>query len=691
MMARHDFRRCAAALFVIMASLTIWTTVTVAATFQATWTPAGYGGGGRFTAVAADPYHFGNIYVGSDVAGVFKSEDTGNHFKLFGKGLNGFSVAGIAVNPSEPHQVVALTDDGLYRIVDSHWKRLSGDIRYPSRFFGSQVVLFTQKSLWVAGDMHGVYQIPLSDLNAPPRRAQGLDGCKVNGLAVYDGYLYAATSRGIQFLKQGRWFPQMEGLPYGHFDFQDIAACRNVLYGLEKTAGLFRWNPQSHVWENRPLTATSPPKGYKSLAVSPNNADLVLMGSDPENWPHLLYKSLDGGKSWTSITAFQIAPQAPVNWATTLTGVEEMAFTPGSGSTMFMTDWWNLWQSSDAGDHWVQKFDGLQNTVVNDIQTDPQHPSTLYLCTADNGLMISEDSGRHWRRSMNSVADGHAQAIAISGNTPSRMVLLMNPWENKNRVYVYESRDAGNTWSDIGFPKPAGNLPHLGYVDGTASSVVMDPFSNDILYVGTNGYGVYKTVDGGKTWIPASKGLATPYLKGAKALWIDPEHPTTLLAATQSGGIYKTTDAGGTWRQTTSGKLFAFGLAADPANPFRMAAGCAGNTILTTQNAGADWKEVHLPAPASPQMAVSCVAFVPGRPEIVLAGTLRYDVRATEGLFASTNGAASFQKISMDHLPAVNINAITLNAAAATTDHPISGYIGFNGTGLFRIDLKEMP
>jgi hypothetical protein len=84
-------------------------------------------------------------------------------------------------------------------------------------------------------------------------------------------------------------------------------------------------------------------------------------------------------------------------------------------------------------------------------------------------------------------------------------------------------------------------------------------------------------------------------------------------------------------------------------------------------------------------MAVHCVAFHPQRPELVLAGTIRYDVRATEGLFISTNSAKTFQQVQMD-VPKVNINTITLTAGQS-----VEGYIGFNGTGIFRIELGEKP
>lgn len=646
-------------------------------------TPSGYGGGGRFTAIAMDPSNPRTLYIGSDVAGVFRSRDGGNHFELIGTGLGGFAVADIAVSPEDSHRVFALTDAGLYYSTNQGdaWIRVSEEVRYPSRFFGSQLLLFTQKSLWIGTAEKGVFQIPLSNLQGPPRRIPGLEPSKVNGLAVYDGYLYAGTSSGVYRLEKHDWKPQQEGLHRGATEITDIAASGTALYIAEKHAGLFRWNQVSRVWENRPVSTQL--KGYKSIAVHPKNPDLLFIGSHPENWPHLLYKTLDGGKTWKSIQSFQMDTESASNWTRTLSGAERIMFVPGNPGSMVLIDWWNVWTSSDTGERWVQKHHGLQNTVINDLKIHPQKPETLYLCAADNGLMISEDSGKHWRRSMNGVADGHAQEIEISQDDPSRMVLLMNPWGKKGKVYVYESRNAGITWKDIGFPVPVETLPRMGYVDGLATNVELDPFSDGTIYVGTNGYGVYKTINSGKVWTRMNHGLDTPFIKGPGALRVHPRYPTTLFAGTQAGGIYKSTNGAITWQRVTAGERFVFGMAIDPSEPSRIVAGCAGNSLLVTNDEGKSWQETRLPVAPSPQMAVFSLAFHPQRPELVLAGTIRYDVRATEGLFISTDSAKTFQQIQME-IPKVNLNTIALAAG-----RPLSGYIGFNGTGNFRIQLGE--
>lgn len=651
------------------------------------WHPLGYGGGGRFTAIEIDPSNPKHVYVGSDVAGIYRSRDGGNHFELIGKGLEGFAIADIAINPEAPHQLVVLTNYGLYYSTNrgDAWIRISGDICYPSTFFGRRLLLFTQNSLWIATDTKGVFKLPLNNLKTSPQPVPGLERFKVNGLTVYDGYLYAGTAHGVYRLEEQSWKPQNQGLLQNAPEITDIASSQDSLYLIEKQSGLFRWNGRTQAWQGRPVSLQPKPKGYKSLLVHPNNPDLVFIASHPENWPHLLYKTQDGGATWKSILSFQVDPEAPRNWTSTLAALEEMAFVPGTSQSLFLVDWWNLWQSADRGENWHQRHYGLQNTCVNDLKIHPRNPKTLYLCAWDNGLMISEDSGAYWRRAMNGVVkDGHAQEVEISQKDPSRMVLLVNNVRAKQRrIYVYESRDSGTNWRDIGFSVPIETLSKHGFVDGQATNIELDPFSDDTMYVGTNGYGVYKTTDAGKTWSPMNQGLNTPFIRGPGALRVHPRLSGTLFASTLAGGIYKSTNGAISWQRVTTGDRFTFGMAIDSSTPTRIVAGGPGNTFLVSNDTGRNWQESRLPVKAHPQMAVYSIAIHPHRPGVVWAGTLRHDSKATEGLFISTDSAKTFRQIPMD-IPKVGINVITTSAV-----EPAAAYIGFIGTGVFRVALGE--
>ncbi len=650
------------------------------------WHPSGYGGGGRFTSIAVHPSNPDIIFIGSDVAGIFRSRDGGNSFEITGNGLNGFNVSDIAISHAYPHQVFALTDGGLYfsKNLGEKWERLSQEIKYLSRFSGSCLMLMGKDYLLVGTDTNGVFRIPLNNPRAAPESVMNLRNIKINGLAFYKGQLYAGTSQGVFRLEEKGWNPRNSGGLTEKSEISDIASLNDYLYVLEKHGGLFFWNSRSGSWEKRPVNAPARPKSYKSLLIHPENPETVLIGSHPENWPHILFITQNSGKTWRSVDSFQTNDSAPVNWTQIMSGIEEMAFVPGT-TIFFLTDWWNVWKSPDYGKNWFQKHKGLQNTVVNDIKIHPWKPEVIFLCAADNGLMISKDSGKSWQRSMKGIEDGHAQEIEISRNDPSRMILLMNPWKKRGRVYVYESRDSGRNWKDIGFPIPVEALPKFGFVDGLATNVEIDPVSEGTIYVGTNGYGVYKTIDSGQNWIPMNEGLMTPYIKGQDALLVHPRFPDTLFASTQAGGIYKSTNSANTWQRVTAGKQFTFGMSIDPNNSSRIIAGCAGNRLLISNDEGKSWQETRLPFSTSSELAVFSVAFHPKHSGTVLAGTIRYDIKATEGLFISTDSAKSFKHIKME-LPRININTIRwLNESL------LSGFLGFNGIGIFRIESGENP
>lgn len=67
-------------------------------------------------------------------------------------------------------------------------------------------------------------------------------------------------------------------------------------------------------------------------------------------------------------------------------------------------------------------------------------------------------------------------------------------------------------------------------------------------YVGpTSISGIYKTADGGATWVQANTGLTDPLIE---AVWLDQFNPNTVLAGTQSHGIFRSTDGGAHWSQS---------------------------------------------------------------------------------------------------------------------------------------------
>ena len=90
------------------------------------WEWCGWGGGGFYWSAAYHPAKPGVLYMGGDVDGCYKSEDDGRHWRLANDGLTDYAVYGLAVAPSSPDTVYAVTESGVCKSTDAagHWVNL---------------------------------------------------------------------------------------------------------------------------------------------------------------------------------------------------------------------------------------------------------------------------------------------------------------------------------------------------------------------------------------------------------------------------------------------------------------------------------------------------------------------------------------------------------------------------------------
>ena len=196
-----------------------------------------------------------------------------------------------------------------------------------------------------------------------------------------------------------------------------------------------------------------------------------------------------------------------------------------------------------------------------------QHPMVYYMGTTGGGLWKTEDAGQHW----NNVSDGFFNtgsvgAVAVSESHPDIVYVGMGEHAPRGVMTsygdgVYKSLDGGKTWQHLGLEA----TQHI-------SRIRIHPSNPDIVYVAAQGAlhgpnqerGVYKTTDGGKNW---EKQLFVSSLSGAAELSMDMQNPEVLYAAmwehqrlpwqVVSGGVgsglYKTVDGGAHWTLLENG------------------------------------------------------------------------------------------------------------------------------------------
>ncbi len=129
-------------------------------------------------------------------------------------------------------------------------------------------------------------------------------------------------------------------------------------------------------------------------------------------------------------------------------------------------------------------------------------------------------------------------------------------------------------------------------------ALAIHPLNADIIYAGTRSSGVYKSVDGGVSWIPASSGITEGDIQ---QIIIDSQDPETVYVSVSSFGVFKTEDGGKIWRCLETDSADREGpnwevsyLAMNPIDPGHLIY-TNGTTISMSKDHGEMWERMEIP------------------------------------------------------------------------------------------------
>jgi photosystem II stability/assembly factor-like uncharacterized protein len=227
-----------------------------------------------------------------------------------------------------------------------------------------------------------------------------------------------------------------------------------------------------------------------------------------------------------------------------------------------------VFKSIDYGRTWQPIFDDQPTASVGAVAVAQSNPSVVYVGSGEglhrpdlsvgDGVYKSTDAGKSWAHL--GLRDGQQIAqLAVDPKNPDRVFVAVagHPYGPNEERGVYRSIDGGKT-----FDKVLYRDENVG-----ASDVQIDPTNPQIVYAALwesregpwengvfdgNGAGIFKSVDGGKTWRQLRKGLPDNIVQANLA--IAPSAPKTLFAAVKTKTIaklYRSDDGGETWRGTT--------------------------------------------------------------------------------------------------------------------------------------------
>ena len=213
----------------------------------------------------------------------------------------------------------------------------------------------------------------------------------------------------------------------------------------------------------------------------------------------------------------------------------------------------------------IGPFRGGRSAAVTGV---PNKPNLFYFGATGGGVWKTTTGGRTWENISDGYFGGSIGAISVSKSDPN--VIYVGGGEKTVRGNVssgygiWKSVDAGKTWIESGL-KNSRHVPRIAIHPTNHNIVYAGVLGN--IYKPTQDRGVYKSIDGGNSW---KKILFANNHAGVVDLIIDPTNPRILYASTwrlqrtpyslSSGGegsaLWKSTDEGATWKEISKNKGF---------------------------------------------------------------------------------------------------------------------------------------
>jgi photosystem II stability/assembly factor-like uncharacterized protein len=315
--------------------------------------------------------------------------------------------------------------------------------------------------------------------------------------------------------------------------------------------GVWRTNDAGRTWN--PIFDSQPIASIGAIAVAASNPEVIYVGSGEADmrsnigYGDGMYKSMDGGKSWTHIGLIdsrQIArilvdPADPNKIFVAALG---HAYGPNTERGVF--------RSKDGGATWQRMLFHDENTGAVDLAFEPGNTKTIYAALLQtrrppwnvyppskgpgSGLYRSSDGGDHWEpvtgRGLPAEEVGR-MGIAFAPSNPKRIYLIVDAKAGG----LYRSDDGGENWRLMSQDQ---RIWQRGWYFGEVS---VDPKDADTLYLPNTT--LYRSRDGGKTFA-AFKGA--PGGDDYHQLWIDPDEPQHMILGSDQGVIV-TLNGGDTW------------------------------------------------------------------------------------------------------------------------------------------------
>jgi photosystem II stability/assembly factor-like uncharacterized protein len=315
--------------------------------------------------------------------------------------------------------------------------------------------------------------------------------------------------------------------------------------------GVWKSNDAGRTW--KPIFDSQPVASIGAIAVAHSDVNVIYVGSGEADMRSSIsvgngmYKSTDGGKTWTQIGLSDTRQIARI-----LVDPRDAnrVFVAALGHAYGPNQERGVFRSKDGGKKWQKVLFHDENTGAIDLAFEPGNPKTIYAALwqtrrppwsiyppsngPGSGLYRSNDGGDHWQavKEQGLPSEGLGRmGIAFAPSNAKRIYLIVDAKEGG----LYRSDDGGQSWQQVSKDR---RIWGRGWY---FNEVTVDPKNPDIVYVPNTS--IYRSADGGKSFT-VFKG--DPTGPDYHELWIDPDDSRRMVLGCDQGTVV-THNGGETW------------------------------------------------------------------------------------------------------------------------------------------------
>jgi len=562
------------------------------------WEHSGWGGGGCFYPSVYHPTKRGVIYMGGDVAGVYKTEDNARNWRMINNGLVDYGVFSLAVDRTNPKVVYAATQGGLCKSVDEgeSWQLLPNTERNNLRITGEKdksirsiaVDPANGNILYAGSPGGGVYKSTDAGLTWKTSYRKNFEADSAGVLRVQFGGVNRQLFGGL-------WLPV--AFP------ADASAADAVGIGFS-----FKGNQTTadRVYVNIRSSAgpTYRSRNLNQLFADNQWRDVVLTAQDFALDPEWIQKNPD------KVAAAPVAPDWP-----TINRMDFSCVGPLASETL------------------VAKFGKFFFAVTKSADGKKTGTAASPLLVTFKDFTANKSISGYGNMKAGEPLAGTVYSVAVATKDPS---LVAAATEDSGVVI---SLDAGKTWRELNTPRKASN-------------VVFDPANPNILYASFFFDGVRKSTDKGQTWTNISDGFGKDF--EVKEIAVNPVNPLNVYAAYRrgfGGGVMRSVDGGKSWLNVSTLAVDAEGdpTLQDVANG-RSSISCPTNVTISPVNptdmyVSANWRSALSEDGGLSWTGRSRGADISCIHDIRFSGNRTYVAVMDEGTLVSENNGKSWKQL----------------------------------------------